>query len=93
MKAEVDGRVIAESNDVVEVDGYRYFPKSAVRMECLRKATRTPDDKQCPHGVQFYDVVVDGENHARNAWSYEAPRPAMRQVADRIGFWEDVAVS
>ena len=93
MKAEVDGQVIAESNDVVEVDGYRYFPKSAVRMDCLRKSPRTADDKQCPHGVQFYDVVVDGEQHARNAWSYEAPQPSMRQVAQRIGFWEDVEVS
>jgi uncharacterized protein (DUF427 family) len=26
------------------------------------------------------------------AWSYEAPRPAMQQVAGRIGFWQDVEV-
>jgi len=92
MKAEVDGRVIAESNDVVEVDGYRYFPKSAVRMECLRKATRTPDDKQCPHGVQFYDVVEGAAQSPRAAWSYEAPQEKMKPVDHWIGFWEDVEV-
>jgi uncharacterized protein (DUF427 family) len=93
MRAEVDGRVIAESEDVVECDGYRYFPKSAVRMECLRASPRTADDRQCPHGVQFYDVVVGGKTHARNAWSYEAPRESMQQVAQRVGFWDAVRVS
>ena len=46
----------------------------------------------CPHGVQFYDIVVDGKRHARAAWSYEAPRPQLAQVAGRFGFWEDVEV-
>ncbi len=40
--------------------------------------------------MQFYDVVVDGVRHARNAWIYEAPQPKMAQVTDRVGFWEDV---
>jgi uncharacterized protein (DUF427 family) len=40
--------------------------------------------------VQFYDVVIDGVRHARNAWIYEAPQPKLAQVKDRVGFWEDV---
>jgi uncharacterized protein (DUF427 family) len=92
MKATVDGRVVAESDDLVEVDGYRYFPASAVRLDWLEKAPKTDDDRACPHGVQFYDVVVDGKRHPRAAWSYEAPRPAMQRVARRFGFWEDVEV-
>ena len=35
----------------------------------------------------------DGARHSRAAWSYEAPRPAMQQVAHRFGFWEDVKVA
>ena len=31
-------RVIAESDDVVECDGYPYFPRAAVRMEWLEKS-------------------------------------------------------
>jgi uncharacterized protein (DUF427 family) len=92
MKAILNGQVIAESDDIVEAGGYQYFPPSSVRMERLEKAKKTEKDLECPHGVQFYDVVVDGERHARNAWSYEAPRPAMAKVAHRIGFWEDVEV-
>jgi uncharacterized protein (DUF427 family) len=92
MRATVDGRVVAESEDIVEVGGYQYFPSAAVRLEWLEKSPKTADDRQCPHGVQFYDVVVDGRRHARAAWSYEAPRPTMAKTAHRFGFWEDVQV-
>jgi len=92
MRAVVDGQVVAESNDVVECKGYQYFPRQAVRTEWLQKTAKTTDDLRCPHGVQFYDVVVAGHRYARAAWSYEAPRPEMRQTADRFGFWQDVEV-
>jgi uncharacterized protein (DUF427 family) len=77
----------------VECKGYQYFPQAAVRMEWLEKAEKTADDHACPHGVQFYDVVIGGTRHPRAAWSYEAPLPKMQQVARRFGFWEDVKVS
>jgi len=92
MKATLNGHVIAESEDVVECGGYDYFPRSAVRMEWLQKAPKTESDRACPHGVQFYDVVIDGSRHERAAWSYEAPRPTMEHVGGRFGFWEDVTV-
>jgi uncharacterized protein (DUF427 family) len=92
MKALLNGRVIAESEDIVECSGYQYFPSSAVRLEWLEKALKTDSDRACPHGVQFYDVLIDGVRHERCAWSYESPRPRMKQVADRFGFWEDIAV-
>ena len=92
MKATVNGRVIADSDDVVEAGGYQYFPPSAVRREWLRKTEKTPHDLECPHGVQFYDVVIGGEVHARNAWIYESPKPVLQHIKDRVGFWEDVVV-
>jgi uncharacterized protein (DUF427 family) len=93
MKAVVDGEVVAQSNDVVDCKGYQYFPRAAVRVEWLEKTAKTESDLACPHGVQFYDVVVAGKRHARAAWSYEAPRPEMKQVGGRFGFWQDVEVS
>lgn len=92
MQAIVDGKIVAESNNIVECQGYQYFPRESVRMDWLQKAEKTADDHACPHGVQFYDLVVDGKRHTRAAWSYEAPQPKMRQVADRFGFWQDVEV-
>jgi len=92
MKAMLNDRVIAESDDVVECDGYHYFGRADVRMEWLEAADKTESDRACPHGVRFYDVTIDGVRHARVAWSYEAPRGPMRHVAQRMGFWEDVDV-
>ena len=93
MKAIVDGQVVAQSSDIVECKGYQYFPRQAVRMDWLQKVEKTTDDLACPHGVQFYDVVVGGKRHERAAWSYEAPRPQMQEVKNRFGFWQDVEVS
>ena len=92
MKAIVDGAVIADSDNVIECKGYQYFPPETVSLERLEKVARTVDDLACPHGVQFYDVVVAGKRHSRAAWSYEAPRSEMRQVGGRFGFWQDVEV-
>ena len=92
MKAMLAGRTLAESGDVVECGGYHYFPRSAVRMDLLAAAEKTQGDRACPHGVRFYDALVDGVRHERVAWSYEAPREALSHVAQRFGFWEDVDV-
>ena len=92
MKASLKGKVIAESDDIVENGGYQYFPSSAVRLAWLEKAPKTARDLECPHGVQFYDVVIDGERHPRAAWSYEAPKPSKAAVDHRMGFWKDVKV-
>ncbi|MBM3509236.1 MAG: DUF427 domain-containing protein, partial [Alphaproteobacteria bacterium] len=49
----MNGRVIADSTDIVEVDGYHYFPRATVKTEWLKKAPKTASDNECPHGVQF----------------------------------------
>ncbi len=92
MKALWRGRVIAESDHALELGGYTYFPRDAVRMEWLRATPKSPSDKVCPHGVQFYDVVGDAARSERAAWSYEVPQASMKQVDHWIGFWEDVAI-
>ena len=92
MKAILDGHVIAESDDIVESGGYAYFPPMATRLEWLQKAPKTESDHACPHGVQFYDAIIDGQRHERSAWSYERPQPKMHAVGGRFGFWKDVKV-
>ncbi len=92
MKATLSGRVIAQSEDLVEFDGYQYFPKSAVRLDWLEKAPKTESDLECPFDVQFYNVVIDGVRHERAAWTYESSRSEVKNVAGRFGFWEDVDV-
>ncbi len=92
MRATLNDRVLADSDDIVENGGYAYFPPSATHLEWLEKADKTDSDRACPHGVQFYDVVIDGQRHPRMAWCYEAPKPSMQAVGGRFGFWKDVHV-
>jgi len=92
-RATWHGKTIAESDRTLEVGGYIYFPRETVRMDLLKVTPKTPSDLECPHGVQFYDVVLNGERHPRNAWIYERPQPAMKAVTDRVGFWENVKVA
>lgn len=93
MKATLNGHIIAESDDIVESGGYAYFPPTATELELLEKTTKTKSDHACPHGVQFYDAVVDGQRYQRAAWSYESPQPKMQAVGGRFGFWKDVKVA
>lgn len=92
MKATLKHHIVAESDDLVSVHGYQYFPEAAVRTDWLEKSPKTESDLRCPHGVQFYDVVIDGARHERAAWRYEAPQPQMQSVTGRFGFWNDVHV-
>jgi uncharacterized protein (DUF427 family) len=92
MRAIWRGQVIAQSDRTLQVQGYTYFPRSAVRMELLHAVPKTEGDLACPHGVQFYDVASPVARSERTAWSYEAPRPSMQQVDHWIGFWHDVAI-
>ena len=93
MKAIWRGRVIAESENTLDVGGYTYFPRDAVQMSLLHATPKTQSDLACPHGVQFYDVSEGATRSNRAAWSYEAPLPKMQQVDHWIGFWEDVEVA
>ena len=93
MQATVDDKVIAQSDDIVENGGYAYFPSTATRLDWLEKAPKTDSDNACPHGVQFYNVVLDGHRYERAAWSYERPQPKMQAVGGRFGFWKDVKVA
>jgi len=90
MKATLGTNVIAESDDIVRSSGYCYFPRDAVRTQWLRKVEKSAKDLECPHAVQFYDVIIDGVVHERNAWCYEAPLASKKETAGRIGFWKDV---
>jgi uncharacterized protein (DUF427 family) len=92
VKAVWNGEVIAESGRTREVGGYRYFPRGAVRMELLQPVEKTPHDLECPHGVQFFDVVDGPARAERAAWTYEAPLERMQLVDHWIGFWHEVGV-
>lgn len=90
-RATWNGTVIAESDDVVVVDGYTYFRRDAVRPELMAPSDHT---SVCPWKGQasYYTVVVDGQRNPDAAWEYRDPKPAAAAVRDRIAFWRGVRV-
>ena len=91
MKALWNGKVIAESDDTVVVEGNHYFPADAVRREFFE-----PSSKQtvCPWKgtASYYTVVVDDEKNADAAWFYPDPKSAAAEIKDRVAFWRGVTV-
>jgi uncharacterized protein (DUF427 family) len=86
------GAVLAESDDVVVVEGNVYFPPEAVNRDHLR-----PSDHHTVCGwkgtASYYDVVVGDAVNANAAWYYPETLPAAAMVRGRVAFWHGVAVT
>ena len=91
MKAIWNGKVVAESNDTVEVEGNQYFPRTSVKNDYLKdSSTHTT----CPwKGVaSYYTLDVDGQRNEDAAWYYPQPKDEAKKIADRVAFWRGVEV-
>ncbi|GAA4308665.1 DUF427 domain-containing protein [Klenkia terrae] len=87
-----NGTVIAESDDIVTVEGNAYFPLSSVAPGVL---TPTDTTSHCPWkgDASYFSVVADGQTNADAAWTYRAPKEAAAEITDRVAFWKGVVVS
>ena len=91
MKATWNGAVIADSDDIVTVEGNAYFPAEAVNKDYLRDSGH---HTSCPwKGVaSYYTLEVGGQQNVNAAWFYPTPKDAARQITGRVAFWKGVQV-
>jgi len=89
--ASWNGALIAQSDDIVMVEGNIYFPAQSVRAEYLRPST-THTHCNWKGTASYYDVVVEGMVNPDAAWTYSEPQARAEQVRDRIAFWHGVDV-
>lgn len=90
-RATWNGVVLAESNDIVVVEGNHYFPPESVHWEYFKPSqTHTV----CPWKgtASYHDIEVNGQRNADAAWYYPQPNAAARQIKDRVAFWKGVHV-
>jgi len=89
MKAIWNNKIIAESEDIVGVEGMAYFPSKSVKMEYLHK---NGDTYVCSWKgtCDYYDVEVDGKTASGAAFIYPEPEDAAKEIAGRIAFWKGV---
>lgn len=91
MKAIWNGKIIADSDDTVVVEGNHYFPPGAVDQSLLKDST-TSTYCAWKGTANYYSIVVDGKQNTDAAWYYATPEKAARQIAGRIAFWRGVEV-
>lgn len=92
MKAVWNGRVIAESDDTVVVEGNHYFPRAALADDLVAPSSTTTvcSWKGTAH---YYHLTVDGETNRDAVWNYPSPKPAAREIEGRVAFWHGVEVT
>ncbi len=91
MKASWNGRTLAESEDIVTVEGNAYFPAAALDAALTRPSTHT---SVCPWKgtARYYSLEVDGQRNENAVWYYPEPKPAAAEIAGRVAFWKGVQV-
>jgi uncharacterized protein (DUF427 family) len=91
MKAVWNGKVVAESDDLVLVEGNQYFPMEALDRQYV---TYSNHKSTCPWKGQasYFSLLVDGELNQDAAWYYADPKPAAEEIKNRVAFWKGVKV-
>ena len=92
VRAVWNGKVIAETDQAITVEGNYYFPMDSI-VDGVLEPSRARS--LCPwKGIaSYFDVVVDGVRCPGAAWCYRHPTPFARRVKNRVAFWRGVEVT
>lgn len=91
MKAIWNGKVIAESNDIVNVEGNACFPVESVKKEFLKK-NETQTVCHWKGSASYYNLEVDGKVFNDAVWYYPEPSGLAKSITGRVAFWKGVQV-
>lgn len=91
MKAIWNGKVLAESDKTINIEGNQYFPPDSVNMEFFQESNH---HTTCPwKGVaSYYHVKVEGDTNENAAWYYPETKPAADAIEGYVAFWRGVEV-
>lgn len=90
-KAIWHGQVLAESDDIVTIEGNAYFPANSLNKAFFKNS---PTHTVCPWKgtASYYSLEVDGANNKDAAWYYPEPKNAAKAIKDRVAFWKGVEI-
>jgi uncharacterized protein (DUF427 family) len=90
-EAVYQGQVITRSDDMVVIEGNRYFPPGDVDERYLQRS-RMKTLCPCKGVASCYTVQVDGVSDRNAAWTYRHLSPLARSIKNHIAFWGAVKV-
>jgi len=91
VKAVWNGHVIAESDDIVTVEGNHYFPADSLDQSLIQPSSHT---SVCgwKGTARYHSLDVDGKRNENAVWFYPEPKDAAANIRDRVAFWKGVSV-
>ena len=91
MKAIWNGTVVAESDDIVQVEGNAYFPAESLDRTLV---TDSPHTSVCPWkgAANYLNLAVGGRTNENAVWYYRDPKPAAAEIKGRVAFWKGVEI-
>ena len=89
MKAIWNGKVLAESDNTIKVEGNPYFPVSSINRE-LFKPSETHTVCHWKGTASYYNLEVDGAVNQDAAWYYPDPSDLASGIKDHVSFWRGV---
>lgn len=91
MKAIWNNTVLAESDDIVSVEGNPYFPMDSIKKEYFKES-----DSQTlclwKGKASYFSVTVNGKTNSDCAWYYPKPSFLAKKIKGRISFWNGVEI-
>ena len=91
MKATWNGAVLAESDDIVFVEGNAYFPESSLKREHVTFSNHRTSDPWKGQAC-WYSLLVNGEMLPEAVWYYPEPSDAASNIKGRVAFARGVKV-
>lgn len=91
MRAIFNGRVLADSDDIVMVDGNPYFPRAAMVEDFFRDSVHSTI---CgwKGTARYWDVVVGDQVISNAVWAYDNPKPDAESIRERFAFYRGKGV-
>ena len=93
-KAMWNGAVLAESDDIAQVEGNPYFPKSSVNWDYFSDAADAkPTYCHWKGFATYFDITVEGKTNPGACWTYVEPYEESASITDRVAFWSGIEVT
>ncbi len=91
MQAIFNETVLADSDDIVVVDGNPYFPRASMATDLFRESDLTT---VCgwKGTARYWDVVVGDQEISNAVWAYDTPKPDAESIRERFAFYRGKGV-